>query len=866
MIEEVDNPLGDVELGYNFYNGPSDRIPRPSTLPQGYNPYKEVDTRYEEIEAICKVCKEGSVDKLRDFTIAGALGNGPYGPFARGLFSGHRSLVDNAFFDNQEKTRKALLLHSPLRTAAEFGRIEVLHFLVQVGVDVNEALKGSESLPRSIATTALHLAATFGHAECVDFLIKSGADTSLVDGHGDSAMHCAARHNKTSCLKVLIDNDLLDGDGRSLSRLNYEGDRPLHVYARWDDCKGLELLLNAEMDLARRLAQEARARGEPHADSKKSACVCFRQQDEPEPADQALDNTAKRAMRKALNSRNREGHTAGHIAALHNNQLALHYLLEEKGATWKEGLLKTSDRRNSFKVFAIIFVLFIVLNTQTILYEVKQTDIGEALKDECKARHANDIIACTCGAFFYYGGNVLEPFVFIITGVFSFKLLQFLFERVLVPACDFLSFFFCSCRRGRAAALAPSTKVKAMGLECATCTRSGGGDGAAGSVAGAATHTHHRHALTTQDASDTAGGSKAWWRLCDDRDESQGSVFEYLYLGLFSSEEKKAEASQILHKWRRSKYKSILHSNPDYHGPSFGLQANYLFLYFQTLWTIVSVLAIIGNISNSKEVWMRSNTGPGISDSFLGYENFYGLVVNSACTNTVFSLFKMAVFDRRFGQLLTAYRNLPSIFLRILWPIFILFPSLLLLPPFITHIIPGFILFAWIFIPLILVYLLLLRVWVLLHSDKEPKGVIDRVLTRLGKAISFCMKNLLGIKDWSEEGASHPSLLQTYFYLFFLEVFARFLFIIIFQLTFDFSTLYFLGHGDDSMSKESYYSANVFNNSTANPQHTSGGSYAQAYKNSVFRVGKWRSQSYCYVSQGIGDHQHPRWIIKLAFF
>jgi hypothetical protein len=123
------------------------------------------------------------------------------------------------------------------------------------------------------------------------------------------------------------------------------------------------------------------------------------------------------------------------------------------------------------------------------------------------------------------------------------------------------------------------------------------------------------------------------------------------------------------------------------------------------------------------------------------------------------------------------------------------------------------------------------------------------------------MKNLLGIKDWSEEGASHPSLLQTYFYLFFLEVFARFLFIIIFQLTFDFSTLYFLGHGDESMSKESYYSANFFNISTANPQHTSRGSNPQLYGNylnSVFRVGKWRSQSYCYVSQGIGDHQHPR--------
>lgn len=83
MNEPVQNPLGDVELGYNNYNGTSDRIPRPSTLPSGDSVYKEVDTRYEEIEAICEACREGAVDKLRNFTIEGAKKNGPYGSFAR---------------------------------------------------------------------------------------------------------------------------------------------------------------------------------------------------------------------------------------------------------------------------------------------------------------------------------------------------------------------------------------------------------------------------------------------------------------------------------------------------------------------------------------------------------------------------------------------------------------------------------------------------------------------------------------------------------------------------------------------------------------------------------------------------------------
>jgi hypothetical protein len=68
MNEPVQNPLGDVELGYNNYNGTSDRIPRPSTLPSGDSVYKEVDTRYEEIEAICEASETDLAEALPDLT------------------------------------------------------------------------------------------------------------------------------------------------------------------------------------------------------------------------------------------------------------------------------------------------------------------------------------------------------------------------------------------------------------------------------------------------------------------------------------------------------------------------------------------------------------------------------------------------------------------------------------------------------------------------------------------------------------------------------------------------------------------------------------------------------------------------------
>jgi hypothetical protein len=290
----------------------------------------------------------------------------------------------------------------------------------------------------------------------------------------------------------------------------------------------------------------------------------------------------------------------------------------------------------------------------------------------------------------------------------------------------------------------------------------------------------------------------------------------------------------------------------------------------------VSVLAIIAEIAKSDEVWMRSKTPSRVSDAFLSYTNFYGQVVNSACTNTVFSLFKMAVFDQRFGQLWTAHRNLPTLFLRILWPVFILLPIFLLLPPFFSHIIPGFFLFAWIFIPLFFVYLLLLRMWNLLHGEKPERREterlsyfgaviscfmisVDKVLSYFGEAISCFMICVLRIKDWSEKDNPHPSLLQTYFYMFFLEIFARYVFILVFQLTFDFSTIFFLGHNGDSFSQDYYYATLLNPSSTA----TNVGDNHGTYLNSIARVYKWRSQSLCFLEEGL---DHARWPSKLSFF
>jgi hypothetical protein len=56
-------------------------------------------------------------------------------------------MEDNTFFDGTgEVDGNVLNMHSPLRTAAEFGRLEVLKLLVEEqNVDVNEGRKKKEN-------------------------------------------------------------------------------------------------------------------------------------------------------------------------------------------------------------------------------------------------------------------------------------------------------------------------------------------------------------------------------------------------------------------------------------------------------------------------------------------------------------------------------------------------------------------------------------------------------------------------------------------------------------------------------------------------------------------------------------------------
>jgi len=62
-----------------------------------------------------------------------------------------------------------------------------------------------------------------GHEACVRVLIAAKADLAYADGHGETALMCAASNGRASICRVLVD------EGASLTAVNEDGKTPLEL-------------------------------------------------------------------------------------------------------------------------------------------------------------------------------------------------------------------------------------------------------------------------------------------------------------------------------------------------------------------------------------------------------------------------------------------------------------------------------------------------------------------------------------------------------------------------------------------------------------------------------------------------------------
>ncbi|XP_043844872.1 nuclear factor NF-kappa-B p100 subunit isoform X2 [Dromiciops gliroides] len=140
---------------------------------------------------------------------------------------------------------------TPLHLAIIHGQTSVIEQMAHVIFRVPHL--GIVNLTNNLHQTPLHLAVITEQSQVVSFLLNMGADPTLLDRHGDSALHLALRAGNPGLLRALLCHA-----GPALPQLllmpDYEGLYPVHLAVRAHSPECLDLLVGsgADVELAER--------------------------------------------------------------------------------------------------------------------------------------------------------------------------------------------------------------------------------------------------------------------------------------------------------------------------------------------------------------------------------------------------------------------------------------------------------------------------------------------------------------------------------------------------------------------------------------------------------------------------------------
>lgn len=648
--------------------------------------------------------------------------------------------------------------------------------------------------------TALHKVSQFDCFECAKVLLDHGADIEAIDTNGECPLHKAAREGSMRCLKLL----LLKGEktdccedcreqqennnknkkkakeswwrcswahyyflfaGLSTRRSNETGGRKKGLYVNRKDFKGETALHKAAV------GDTADASG----DKSKGAAALL------------LSGEARRCKHdEAINKRNLDGQTPCHLAACLNRTDMLKYLVEEKSARYKAGTLASED----LAVRTCIFFAFFFMGCLGMLVIVLIFWVGKD-KSVWKTRHDTRKDENVCEKWYKLpnkkGGLLLQPNWILFLGVFVFMIVKFFVETQALPAMLFVWFWY------KLHGMVDNEKAKLKEEELKAATASTGIHADLEVAAAVTTNPMQRFSQSDEAASTaaTAGAATASF----DGIEANVNKNEWL-VALW--ERHFDPRLEILKQWRIQQFQSYLKKSYKYHHWDFFIQPEYIFLYLQAAYSIVSMAVMYHNM-----VIYLGGVTLGSKDLYI---HIFARVVNSAVPSTVFSLFKMIIFDHRWVQIRHAESIMGS-WLGPCWMMFIAVPVIIIVPPIVTHIVPGIFMFIWIVLALAFVYYCIRRLYRVLYpfevhalfrASEEKHLPVCQVLTVHGGGWLFGGNEFFGPvgsrvvteSEFSQYVYFHPRLpLYRYFFWFVLEIFTRFAFILLIQVLYDYVSI-----------------------------------------------------------------------------
>lgn len=129
-------------------------------------------------------------------------------------------------------------VYNALHIAAAMGRHEIVDFLLQIGMDVNDV--------DDSGYTPLHWATQEGKLDVVELLVRKKANLEAKDNNGFAPIHIAASEGHIEIMKLFINNNVdvnikCDGDGHSTA---------LHKACSYNNIEIAKLLImnNANLD------------------------------------------------------------------------------------------------------------------------------------------------------------------------------------------------------------------------------------------------------------------------------------------------------------------------------------------------------------------------------------------------------------------------------------------------------------------------------------------------------------------------------------------------------------------------------------------------------------------------------------------
>lgn len=634
--------------------------------------------------------------------------------------------------------------------------------------------------------TALHKVAQFDCFECAKVLLEKDADIEALDTNGELPLHKAAREGSLRVLDLLLragertdccEDCRLQQNNIQKTKENWWRSSWLY-YFLFVQCRGKAPAVRRKGLYVNR--KDFKGETALH----KAAVV-----DQNEKAVELLLMDEKRRCKKdeALNKRNLAGQTPCHLAAYLSGDSMLKYLVEKRGARYKAGMLASEDLAVRTSIFFAFF--FVGCLGMLVIYLIWLKSDNKSVWNT-KSNNCDPWYQLPKDKGSNKGGLMLQPNWVLFYGVFLFMVVKFFVETQALPALLFVWFWYKAHATKKGAAEATNTEA-IHDVELAPA------------AADAAVTTANpmqcaqrpcKEAITSVAALESS--------LSESVDGVNASKHDQ---GLVALWERRFDPNLlILKKWRIQQFQSDLKKSYKYHHWDFFIQPEYIFLYIQIVYSIVSLGLMMDR--------MLREGGGSLSGLDL-YVNIFARVVNSAVPSTVFSLFKMVIFDRRWVQIRHA-QSIVGSSLGLAWVMLLAAPVLVIVPPLITHVVPGIFMFIWLVVALAIVYYFIRRLYRVLYpfeihaifrpSKEKPATPVTPVTTgqllRLHYGGGWLFDSQEFFKsdenrvvtesDFSQYVYFHPRLpLYRYFFWFLLEIYTRFAFILLIQVLYDYVSI-----------------------------------------------------------------------------